>query len=156
MPSDFKELMRQCIKFRDENNILRQDYLDFIRNFRNKGACYMLYLALYSLLESFNNLTKKLYFNILGNYSEDYLAAHLFTFFLDGYETSSIAFSYTLYELACNLDVQNMLKEEIDNVLETHKGIVSFDAIQEMSYLDTVLLGNTETFCWILIHTLYP
>lgn len=92
-----------------------------------------------------NNLAKKLYWHILGNYNDDYLAAHIFTVFLDGYDTSSIAFSFTLYELACNLDIQNRPKQEIDNVLEAYNGIVSFEAIPEMSYLDNVLSGSKET-----------
>ncbi|XP_022904662.1 cytochrome P450 6j1-like [Onthophagus taurus] len=46
---------------------------------------------------------------------------------------------YILYALARNPEVQKKLKSEIDTVLERYNGEITFEAIQEMSYLDCVV-----------------
>jgi hypothetical protein len=45
--------------------------------------------------------------------------------------------------LAVNPDVQAKLRDEVDTVLKKHGGQLSFDAIQEMTYLDMVFSGKT-------------
>lgn len=81
-------------------------------------------------------------FLFTGEYSDDYLAAHAFTFFLDGYETSSMALIFTLYEIASNDDVQYKLKQEIDAVLLEYDGVISYEALKKMDYLENTFLGN--------------
>jgi NAD(P)H-nitrite reductase large subunit len=61
----------------------------------------------------------------------------------DGYETSSVAMSFGLYALALNPDVQKKVREEVDSVLKKHGGVLNFDALQEMTYLDMALSGKT-------------
>jgi hypothetical protein len=52
--------------------------------------------------------------------------------------------TFCLYELSVNPDIQERLRTEIDTVLEKHDGILSYDAIQEMTYLDKVVSGKTK------------
>jgi cytochrome P450 family 6 len=42
------------------------------------------------------------------------------------------------YELALNQDIQDRLRDEINEVLERHNGEVTYDAIMDMKYLDMV------------------
>lgn len=70
------------------------------------------------------------------------IAAQFFVFFVDGAETSSTTASFALYELARNPDVQEKLRNEIDNVLEKYNGVLSFEAITDMKYLFQVIEGN--------------
>lgn len=70
------------------------------------------------------------------------MIAHAMSFFLDGFETSSILMQYVYYELGANLDVQSKLREEIERVLLENDGNFTFDALQEMKYLDMVLQGD--------------
>ena len=65
------------------------------------------------------------------------------TFFVDGYETSSAAMAFGLYSLALNPDVQTKVREEVDSVLKKHGGALTFDALQEMTYLDMALCGKS-------------
>lgn len=46
--------------------------------------------------------------------------------------------AFCAYELALNEDIQNRLREEIEEVLEKYNGDVTYDSIIEMKYLDMV------------------
>jgi cytochrome P450 family 6 len=85
------------------------------------------------------------------------LAAQAFVFFLAGFETSSTTMTFCLYELSVNSDIQERLRVEIDTVLEKHGGKVTYEAIQEMIYLDKVVLGKAEgrTFFRTLVYVIY-
>ena len=71
----------------------------------------------------------------------DEMTAQVFVFFIAGFETSSTTMSFCLYELALNPDVQQRLRKEMDDVLEQHDGQITYEAIQEMEYLDRVISG---------------
>lgn len=64
----FIDLMKQSLRYREENNITRIDYMDHLIQLKKKK-----------------------------NVSELELAAHTVTFFLDGFETSGGAIAHTLY-----------------------------------------------------------
>jgi len=47
-----------------------------------------------------------------------------------------------MYEMAINPDIQEVLRNEIDTVLKKHDGNISYEAIQDMTYLDKVVAGK--------------
>lgn len=71
----------------------------------------------------------------------DVLAAQCFVWFIGGYETSSITLTFTLYELSQNPEVQVQVQEEIDTILGKHDGKLTYEILQEMTYLDMVVSG---------------
>lgn len=71
--------------------------------------------------------------------------AQFVQFFMAGFETTGSTISFTLYELSLNIPVQDKLREEIQRVIKAHDGI-TYEAIQEMKYLDMTIKGNTISF----------
>lgn len=76
-----------------------------------------------------------------GTFTDHDITVAIGGFYLDGIETSGVVLSYLLYELAAHPWAQEELKKEIDEVLARHGGVVTYDAIQEMKYLDAVFNG---------------
>lgn len=68
----------------------------------------------------------------------DEMAAESFIFFTGGYETSSSALTFCLYELALNPDIQQRLRIEIQEGLREDNG-VSYDLLFKLEYLDMVV-----------------
>jgi cytochrome P450 family 6 len=72
------------------------------------------------------------------------LAAQCFLFFVGGFETSSSASSFVLYNLAVHQDVQERLREEVKRVLAKHDDKISYEALNEMKYLQMVVDGECD------------
>jgi cytochrome P450 len=68
----FINVMEQAVKLRESSNIKRDDYLAYLIDLQKKKS--------------------------LANID---MAAHGVTFFTDGFETSSLAIAYMLYEVIC-------------------------------------------------------
>jgi cytochrome P450 family 6 len=68
--------------------------------------------------------------------------AQALSFLLGGYETSGTTLSFALYELALHPEIQQSLRAEILQVLSKHDGQLTYDGIQDMSYLDRVVSGE--------------
>ncbi|XP_063242831.1 cytochrome P450 6a8-like [Bacillus rossius redtenbacheri] len=71
--------------------------------------------------------------------TDDEIMAQVFIFFLAGFETSSTAITFCLYELALNGDVQDRLRSEVEATLGAHGGRLTHEAVQSMEYLDMVV-----------------
>ncbi|XP_032683013.1 cytochrome P450 9e2-like [Odontomachus brunneus] len=110
----FHNLVETTIKTRDEKGIVRPDMLQLMIESRNK-------------MDGRNYLT-----------IED-MTSQAFSFFLGGYETTSTLVCFAMHEIAINEDIQRRLQNEIDQVLEDTNGQVTYEAINNMEYLDSVL-----------------
>lgn len=108
----FVKLTQDAVRMRTEQNISREDFLNFLMQLRHK---------------------KQL--------QEIDMVGHAMTFFLDGYETSSTVIANIVNQLARNPEVQSKLRREIEHVIASC-GSISFEDIQELEYLDQVLSGR--------------
>ncbi|XP_049778135.1 probable cytochrome P450 6a13 isoform X1 [Schistocerca cancellata] len=71
--------------------------------------------------------------------TDDKIVAQSVLFLLAGYETSSTLLSYASYELALSPDVQEKARNEVKNVLSKYGGVCTYEALNEMNYLENVL-----------------
>ncbi|KAG5680011.1 hypothetical protein PVAND_009544 [Polypedilum vanderplanki] len=106
----FIKLTNQVIQNRRYNNQQRNDLLSFIISLKDKKNA--------SNIES---------------------AAAAMTFFLNGFETSSVALCYALYEISKNVRIQEKLRQEITEFCGDDKDQrVPIDTLSNLKYLDQV------------------
>lgn len=123
----FTKMFRDNVKYRQTHNVVRYDFMNLLIQLMEKG-----YVEpddekdITSISSNVNKLTM----------SE--AAAQAYVFFLAGFETSSTTATYCLYELAQHQDIQNKVREEIDEMLKKH-GELTYNAVNEMTYLHKVI-----------------
>lgn len=113
----FIKVFSETIKYREENNIERNDFVELLLQMKNKGM-----------------LTFK------------EIAAESFIFYVGGFHTSASLMNFILYELAMNQDVQTKLRNEIVNNLDENDGKLSYDSLNEMKYLDMVVSESLRKY----------
>ena len=72
--------------------------------------------------------------------SDEEIIAQSIVFLLAGYETSSNTLSFTLYHLAVNPDVQDKLRKDIIQVMESNAKKPLYEVVQSIEYLDCVIM----------------
>lgn len=74
--------------------------------------------------------------------SEDDLAAQAMIFFFGGFETTSSVMRFMIVELGVNPNIQKKLREEIDEVLKSCEGNLTYEVVMKMKYLNQVISGK--------------
>ncbi|KAF2898969.1 hypothetical protein ILUMI_07205 [Ignelater luminosus] len=114
----FMKITKETVDYRERNNVVRKDFMQLLIDMKN----------------SVKDDTGK----GIGLTIED-LAAQTFVFFVAGYETSSTTMTFCLFELASNPDIQQKVREEIEEVLARYNGEINYDALAEMKYMGQVI-----------------
>lgn len=125
----FIALYVMAVKLRVENNIKRDDYLNFLMELQKKKNSSVTLSA--ASIISLITLTK---FEIR---SIHVFLLDAFTFFLDGFETTSYMLGNAINELAKNKECQEKLRSEVKSFK-----YIGFDDFNQMPYLDAVVNGN--------------
>lgn len=73
------------------------------------------------------------------------VVAQAVQFFLAGFETTGSTISFTLYELALNPIIQKKLRTDVNTTLKKY-GSFTYEAMQDMKYLDQCVSGSLEYF----------
>ncbi|XP_030765600.1 probable cytochrome P450 6a14 isoform X1 [Sitophilus oryzae] len=126
----FRKVIKATVTYREENKVIRKDFIHLMIQLKNKGA-----------ITEFTNENDDIYKKTVkgdGISFED-LVGEVLLFFSAGYETSSTTMSFALLELTQHQDIQDKLREEIREVLQRHNGKMSYDALQEMIYCESVI-----------------
>lgn len=119
----FTNVVRETIEYREKNNIKRFDFMDILLSIRNQES---------SVKE--NALT----FNEI--------VAQTCTFFIAGFETTSITITNCLFELARNPNVQNKARNVIKKALEKYDGQFTYEMMMDMPYIYQLIQGKTFDF----------
>lgn len=70
------------------------------------------------------------------------IAAQCFIFFLAGFETSSTAISFFLYDMAVNPEIQDKVRKEINEMFKKNGGNLTYDGTMELHYLEKAIYGK--------------
>lgn len=120
----FMRVIKSTYEYRMNNDVNRNDFMSLLMKIHKDGK----------LSDDESDSVGKISFNEL--------AAQAFVFFAAGFETSSTTMQMALFELSYRPELQTKLRNEISEVLARHNGEMSYDAIQEMTYLDQVMNGE--------------
>lgn len=91
---------------------------------------------------------------VVGKLTFEEICAQSLLFFTGhGFEATAATMAWCIYELGKSETVQAKLIDEVDTVLRRREGNrISYEAIQEMTYLDQVLQGESKfLFCFTKI-----
>ncbi|XP_058819736.1 cytochrome P450 6a8-like [Topomyia yanbarensis] len=117
----FMNAVRDTIEYREKNKIQRNDFMDLLIKLKNA--------------EPIDDGTPEQ----LGRLTFNEIAAQAFVFFLAGFETSSTAMSYCLYELAKNQELQDKARKNVEEVLARNDGKMTYEAVHEMRYIENCI-----------------
>ncbi|RZC35131.1 p450 domain containing protein [Asbolus verrucosus] len=121
----FTKVVKDTVEYREKNNVTRKDFMQLLIDLKNNK---------HGKEDGHTHDGKTL--------TMEEVTAQSFIFFLAGFETSSTTMTFALYELAKNQHIQLKLREEIESVLTKYDGKVTYDAIQDMKYINQVLNGE--------------
>ncbi|XP_032662870.1 uncharacterized protein LOC116840360 [Odontomachus brunneus] len=124
----FTKLFQDNVEYRKAHNVVRHDFMNLLIQLMEKGY-----------VESDGNRQDTADISSNTNkFTIPEAAAQAFIFFIAGFETSSTTATFCLYELAIYQDIQEMVRQEIDETLKKH-GELTYDAVNQMTYLHKVV-----------------
>ncbi|RZB39007.1 p450 domain containing protein [Asbolus verrucosus] len=118
----FIKVVKDTVNYREKNNYTRKDFIQLLIDLKNNTIAEE---------EGYQHDGKTL--------TIEEVAAQSFVFFVAGFETSSTTMTFALYELARRQDLQQKVRDEIETVLAKHQGKITYEAIQDMKYMDQVI-----------------
>ena len=108
----FNDLVKKTVEYRDQNNVVRDDFLNMLMQLRSSGM---------QLPE---------------------IVSQSFLFFTAGFETSSSTMSNCIHELAHNQDIQDKLRKEIHEKLGRESSTYAYEDVLGLPYLDKCIKGT--------------
>lgn len=111
--SFFRRTISDALKTRREQGIVRPDMLHLLMQAKDK--------------DSETELTV------------DDIISQAFTFFLAGFDSSSTMMCFMTYELALNPDIQEKLRNEVDQCFDETNGEINYETLSKMEYMDMVV-----------------
>nr|WCC58077.1 cytochrome P450 [Pharsalia antennata] len=124
----FTRIVQDTVSYREKNNVVRNDFLQLLMDMRNSKA-----EKDKSVSGSDNSVTM------------EEIVSQCFIFFVAGFETTSGALTFALFELSRHPEIQDRLREEIVTVLGRHDDKLTYDSLSEMKYLEQVIDETMRT-----------
>ncbi|KAK9501873.1 hypothetical protein O3M35_012515 [Rhynocoris fuscipes] len=129
----FCKIIRDTIDYRKKNGVVRNDFLQMFMTLKDKGS---IELHTKDPDDDYLQLETSSYTNENFEFTEDIMIGNAFTFLNAGFEATSGVILFTLYELGKNLEIQNKVRKEIQKHVEEAGGILTYDALKKMAYLE--------------------
>lgn len=122
----YLNVVRDTISYRLKNDIKRNDFMDLLINMMQKDG------------EPKDD----------SLFTFEEIAAQAFIFFFAGTDTSSTLLTFCFLELCNNQEIQEKVRNEVNEVVKRHGGKLSYDAMMEMKYMDQVLNGINYNYLY--------
>lgn len=117
----FQNLVKEVSNEREGKTSQRKDFMDLLLELREREK-----------LKSASGIEDE---SLRLNITNDVMAAQALVFYAAGFETSSAAMSFLMYELALNQEMQEKIQNEIDTVTKKYDGLC-YDAVCDLHYLE--------------------
>lgn len=72
------------------------------------------------------------------------ITAQATIFFVPGFEAISTLLSFMAYELALNPDIQNKLRDEVEDTCQECNGKLTYEILMKLKYMDMVVSGRNK------------
>ncbi|XKL69071.1 hypothetical protein PGB90_006840 [Kerria lacca] len=119
----FSSIVKNNIKYREENNVNKNDFIDLLISLKKEKI----------LNFKVNEDTE-----VKMEFTDDALTAQCFFFYLAGSETTAGALTFALYEIAKHGDIQNILFNEVEKIIDEYEEL-TYESLQKMTYLEQVI-----------------
>lgn len=113
------KMVSDAIGQRTKNNLQRNDFMDI-------------------LIQMHKNENKE------KSLTSDEIAAQMFLFFAAGFETTSNAMTFCLYELAINPIIQTKARKIIAEAFKKYNGQITYEMMADMPYIDQIIEGKNS------------
>ncbi|XP_055923101.1 probable cytochrome P450 9f2 isoform X3 [Eupeodes corollae] len=121
----FTRLVLDTMKYRQEHKIVRPDMINMMMEAK----------GLYIDKEPNEKPSA-----LAREWSDNEIVAQFFVFFFAGFEPTAVLMSFASHELMVNPDVQERLRQEIQDVKENLNGKpLTYEVLQSMKYMDMVV-----------------
>lgn len=125
IPKDISEfyldVVKKTVDYREANKVSRNDFMQLLLEMKTSED------------------KQKNTDNELNSLTLNQISAQAFMFFLAGYETSSTTLTFCFLELAKNQDIQQKVRDEINQILAKYDNKITYDGIMEMKYMNQVI-----------------
>lgn len=121
LTEQFRNMIFDAVKFREENNIRRNDFLNTLIQMKSLGC----------LVEDESG-------EELQKLSFKHLQSQAVAIFFVGFYTAGTTLSFALFELAANKSIQERLREEV------MEGLLTYEALEGWTYLEQVVNGKSS------------
>lgn len=74
------------------------------------------------------------------------IAAQALIFFFAGFDSVSTIMASMAYELGVNADIQERLRDEINDTFSSCDGKLTYENLMKMKYMDMVVSGKIASF----------
>ncbi|KAJ3642923.1 hypothetical protein Zmor_025670 [Zophobas morio] len=118
----FRKMVTDTVNHREKNNVTRKDFMQLLIDLKNNKLAEE---------DGYKHDGKTL--------TLEEITAQSAVFFVAGFETSSTTMAFALYELSKHQYIQDKVRYEINTVLAKHDNKITYEAIQEMKYMDQVI-----------------
>ncbi|XP_049775797.1 cytochrome P450 6k1-like [Schistocerca cancellata] len=123
----FNRVFTETIHYRKGKGIIRDDLMHMLMELKEKG-----------LKSGKNGESIEI--------TDSFLAAQVLIAFALAFDMMSWAMCFCLHELSLKPDLQTRARMEIDAALRRHCGEISYEALQEMAYLDMVVAESLRMY----------